>query len=213
MREKQEAEKIESYSETIEKLVEVGVVSAEVGDEVAKLVGLRNLIAHRYWEVDDSRIYREARGSGLEIIKRFVRERLRSVSLEIEERERFRFFELKKGRKEALLRKIVNLLENREEVFWAFAYGSFLRDVPFRDVDIAVYVDRDVDPLDFRFRLGRELSRAIGLPVDVKVINRAPPWFIIKVINEGRRLVEKVPLLTEKLYLKAIDEKAKIASA
>ncbi|MEX2706816.1 MAG: DUF86 domain-containing protein [Candidatus Freyrarchaeum guaymaensis] len=74
LREKQEAEKIESYSETIEKLVEVGVVSAEVGDEVAKLVGLRNLIAHRYWEVDDSRIYREARGSGLEIIKRFVRE-------------------------------------------------------------------------------------------------------------------------------------------
>nr|MDO8078541.1 nucleotidyltransferase domain-containing protein [Candidatus Freyarchaeota archaeon] len=135
------------------------------------------------------------------------------MSLEIEERERFRFFELKKRRKEALLRKIVNLLENREEVFWAFAYGSFLRDVPFRDVDIAVYVDRDVDPLDFRFRLGRELSRAIGLPVDVKVINRAPPWFIIKVINEGRRLVEKVPLLTEKLYLKAIDEKAKIASA
>jgi len=49
-------------------------VSAEVGDEVAKLVGLRNLIAHRYWEADDSRIYREAVGSGLEIIKRFVRE-------------------------------------------------------------------------------------------------------------------------------------------
>ncbi|MHA1261837.1 MAG: nucleotidyltransferase domain-containing protein [Candidatus Freyarchaeota archaeon] len=135
------------------------------------------------------------------------------MPLEIEERERFRFFELRKRRKEALLRKIVNLLENREEVFWAFVYGSFLRDVPFRDVDIAVYVDRDVDPLDFRFRLDRELSRAIGLPVDVKVINRAPPWFIIKVINEGRRLVEKIPLLTEKLYLKAIDEKAKIASA
>ena len=133
--------------------------------------------------------------------------------MEIEGRERFRFFELRKRRKEALLRKIVNLLENREEVFWAFAYGSFLRDVPFRDVDIAVYVDRDVDPLAFRFRLGRGLSGAIGLPVDVKVINRAPPWFIIKVINEGRRLVEKVPLLTEKLYLKAIDEKAKIASA
>ncbi|MHA1209426.1 MAG: HepT-like ribonuclease domain-containing protein [Candidatus Freyarchaeota archaeon] len=49
-------------------------MSAEVGDEVAKLVGLRNLIAHRYWEADDSRIYREAVGSGLEIIKRFVRE-------------------------------------------------------------------------------------------------------------------------------------------
>lgn len=58
----------------MKKLVEIGVVSAEVGDEVAKLVGLRNLIAHRYWEVDDLRIYREARGSGLEFIKRFVRE-------------------------------------------------------------------------------------------------------------------------------------------
>lgn len=74
LREKLGIEKVEGYSDIIKKLVHNSVVSAEAGEEMEKLVGLRNLIAHRYWEVDDSRIHREAKGSGLGIIKRFVSE-------------------------------------------------------------------------------------------------------------------------------------------
>lgn len=69
LREKQEAEKSRVTRKQLKKLVEIGVVSAEVGDEVAKLVGLRNLSAHRYWEVDDLRIYREAGEVGLSSLK------------------------------------------------------------------------------------------------------------------------------------------------
>jgi uncharacterized protein YutE (UPF0331/DUF86 family) len=39
-----------------------------------RLTRLRNLIIHRYWEVDDFRIYREARESGLGMIERFMEE-------------------------------------------------------------------------------------------------------------------------------------------
>ncbi len=35
---------------------------------------LRNSIIHRYWEVDGSKIYREARDSGLKVIEKFIRE-------------------------------------------------------------------------------------------------------------------------------------------
>jgi len=45
-----------------------------------KLVGLRNLLVHRYWEVDDSRIYKEARREELEVIKEFVKVILAHVS-------------------------------------------------------------------------------------------------------------------------------------
>lgn len=44
------------------------------------------------------------------------------------------------------------------------------------------------------------------LLVDVKILNNTPPWFIKRVIEEGRILLEKTPLMIEKLYLRALDE-------
>lgn len=41
-----------------------------------RFVGLRNLIVHRYWEVDDERMYKELKEEGL----RRVREYLESVA-------------------------------------------------------------------------------------------------------------------------------------
>mgnify|MGYP000005724646 CR=1 FL=1 len=52
--------RVEGYSQVFRKLVEHGVVSSRIGEEMEKLTRLRNLIIHRYWEVDDSRIYKEA---------------------------------------------------------------------------------------------------------------------------------------------------------
>ena len=39
-----------------------------------KLTRLRNLIIHRYWEIDDSRIYRETKSNGLKIIEDLIKE-------------------------------------------------------------------------------------------------------------------------------------------
>ncbi|RLF22334.1 MAG: hypothetical protein DRN15_09235 [Thermoprotei archaeon] len=65
---------VEGYSQVFRRLVEHGVISARIGEEMERLVRLRNLIIHRYWEVDDSRIYKEARGSGLKIVEDFIKE-------------------------------------------------------------------------------------------------------------------------------------------
>lgn len=132
------------------------------------------------------------------------------MSLEVEARERFRFYKLNSSQKKILLEKIGKLLENRKEVLLAFVYGSFLKNMPFRDIDIAVYLDQKIDHLNYKFKLDKTFSDGIKLPVDTRVLNRAPPWFTAKVIEEGKKLTERVPLLTEKLYLKALDEKAKI---
>jgi len=55
-------------------LGEEGVISPRVGEGMQKLVRLRNLIIHRYWEVDDARVYREARSGGLDLVEEFAEE-------------------------------------------------------------------------------------------------------------------------------------------
>jgi uncharacterized protein YutE (UPF0331/DUF86 family) len=66
--------RVEGYTKIFDDLVEHGVLSPDVGEAMRRLTRLRNLIIHRYWEVDDSRIYREARESGLGMIERFMEE-------------------------------------------------------------------------------------------------------------------------------------------
>jgi len=69
--EKDFGEAVESYREAFLKLAEKGVISAGVAERMAALAGLRNLIVHRYWAVDDMKVYRDARGSVVEAAERF----------------------------------------------------------------------------------------------------------------------------------------------
>jgi len=128
------------------------------------------------------------------------------MSLELEERERFRFFRLSPQEKEKLVEKLRGELSKHGEVVLAIVFGSFLKDYPFRDIDVAVYAVPLEDSLDYKLRLEEELEKVVGYPIDVVVLNDAPPWFVKKVLEEGRPIVVKQLLLLEKLYLKAIDE-------
>jgi len=67
-------ERVESYGEAFKKLSYHGVIGPSTALEMASLARLRNLIVHRYWLVDDIRIYRESKGSGISIIKKFIEE-------------------------------------------------------------------------------------------------------------------------------------------
>jgi predicted nucleotidyltransferase len=73
---------------------------------------------------------------------------------------------------------LVNHLRDREEILFAILYGSAAEGGEFRDVDVAIWVDRAVVPanreLAFAFGLADELERVTGYPVDVRVINDAP---------------------------------------
>ena len=128
------------------------------------------------------------------------------MPLELEIKERFRFYELPWNGKKKVLGRLGVELSRHEEILLAVVYGSFLKNYPFRDIDVAVYVRGEVDPLDYKFSLDEELSDKLGYPIDTRVLNDAPPWFVRKVLKEGIMVLEKAPLLLEKLLLKAIDE-------
>jgi len=126
--------------------------------------------------------------------------------------ERFRFYELDAREREKIVDELREELEKRREILLAVVYGSLLRGEPFRDVDVAVYVNIEVDILDYKFRLERKLSERVGCLVEVKVLNEAPPRLVLKILESGEILVDHLGK-AEKLYKKALDENCFTASA
>lgn len=74
-------EVVESYRDAIIKLRDKGVLGSRVAESIARLVSLRNLIVHRYWMIDDLKIYESAKNSGVENIERFIDEVSRYVEV------------------------------------------------------------------------------------------------------------------------------------
>ena len=61
-----------SYRDVFRKLVLKGIIPLDVGKDLEKMASLRNMIVHRYWEIDDTLIYRGAKEGGIESIKRYI---------------------------------------------------------------------------------------------------------------------------------------------
>lgn len=72
-------------------------------------------------------------------------------------------------------------LEKEESILFAYLHGSFVEGRPFRDIDIAVFVEESKIPkeksFDFEMSISLRLEKIIKMPVDVKVINYAPLSF------------------------------------
>ena len=121
----------------------------------------------------------------------------------IEEKERLRLYQLSKEDKRELIKRIKDILGEKDEIIVAIIHGSFLEG-NFRDIDIAIYVRRRVNPLRYGAKLEKELEE-MGFPFDVRLLNFAPPWFIKKVVEDGLLLLEKEKI-TIALYLAALEE-------
>ncbi len=63
---------LEGYVDSMRFFSRAGVLDRDVVEGLVRLVRLRNIIVHRYWEVDDRRVMEEARSGGLEVIKRAI---------------------------------------------------------------------------------------------------------------------------------------------
>ncbi len=89
---------------------------------------------------------------------------------------------MEREEKKKIIESLREHLLKREEIVFAYLHGSFLKEGPFRDVDVAVYVSIEVHPF-YEEELEDELSRAIELPVDVRVLNSAPVTFRFRAIS------------------------------
>lgn len=62
-------------------------------------------------------------------------------------------------------------------ICFAILYGSAVDSEHFRDIDVGLWVDREIvsqaQALDFGFDLAAQLENVLSFPVDVRVINDA----------------------------------------
>lgn len=82
-----------------------------------------------------------------------------------------------------ILEKVQSVLNTREEIIFAYLFGSFTEEVSFRDIDIAVYCDEEhprLRNLFYDIELARELESVLGIPVDLVILNHAPDYIVYR---------------------------------
>ena len=103
-------------------------------------------------------------------------------------------------KKELLLDLIKEILSADDKVVFAYAYGSFVSEDVFRDIDIGIYVKNpEENPFLITSDKKTELSfRAKGAGFDlapdyfdVRILNHAPFTFLKRVFREGALLVDR----------------------
>jgi len=74
--------------------------------------------------------------------------------------------------------RLAQELSHHPEVAATFLHGSFRDGLPFRDVDVAVFLHEGseelCEPWTWEAKVGTSLTQAIGLPVDPRGVNDAP---------------------------------------
>jgi predicted nucleotidyltransferase len=87
----------------------------------------------------------------------------------------------------AVLERLTKALADHPNVEFAYAYGSFLEDAGFRDIDVAIWTTMPA-AARIDLELGIALTRVAGYPVDLRIINQAPVSFLFHVLR-GQQLV------------------------
>jgi len=106
-----------------------------------------------------------------------------------------RRFRIDEDSKQSIIDALTVELSRYEEIVFAYLHGSFAGSGPFRDIDVAIFVKEDPppDPLEMRnlyeISIESRVEKAVGFPVDVRVLNDAPLSFRYAVIRDGRLLL------------------------
>jgi hypothetical protein len=103
--------------------------------------------------------------------------------------------------REALPHRLREQLEQEPGVLVAYLYGSVLESDRVHDVDVGLFLDdtavlRQATIAD---RLSASLTAAVGLPVDVRVLNEAPLSFLYHVLRGRLLLCRDEAFLTDML--------------
>jgi predicted nucleotidyltransferase len=98
------------------------------------------------------------------------------------------------GRGDILRRTAAFLAGWHPEIQAAYVFGSFARAEAFGDLDVALLMATPpAAPLEFELKLEGELEKRVRVPVDVRILNHAPPSFQYTVFREGMLILDGDP--------------------
>jgi uncharacterized protein len=109
--------------------------------------------------------------------------------------------------REQIVERLQRALEPRPEIAVAMLHGSFARRGPYRDIDLAVWLDRPSRDERFRYALDLavHLRLEVGRPIDVRVLNDAPLAFRYRAL-QGRALVMRDEHFLDELRARTWDD-------
>jgi uncharacterized protein len=102
-----------------------------------------------------------------------------------------KYFQISASNKKIIMEKLVDYLEKRPNLLFAYVYGSFMTAERFRDIDVAVYLRQAPPaPLQAELEIEAELANLIkGYSVEMRLLNNAPLSFRYNVIKSGKPIV------------------------
>ena len=100
-----------------------------------------------------------------------------------------RLFNIDATRRAEVARALSDSLDREPHVVFAYLHGSFVGTWPFHDIDVGVYLNSAAsDQTRHAVDVADRLSRRVGYPVDVRVLNVAPVPFVFRTL-QGELLV------------------------
>ena len=99
---------------------------------------------------------------------------------------------------ENLIPEAVKYLQARREIYFACIFGGLAKrqPSPLSDVDVAVYLKEDVDVREEKMEiLGALMDLLQTEEIDLVILNRAPLTLRMKILENKRVIVDKVPFL------------------
>lgn len=105
--------------------------------------------------------------------------------------------------KRPLIEQLAAGLQNRDEVMFAYIYGSFAEGLAFHDIDVGVYTLEitEEESTNYSLILGQMLSKELQVPVDIRVLNFAPVSFLYEVIR-GNLIFER----NEEIRIRVVEQ-------
>jgi predicted nucleotidyltransferase len=101
--------------------------------------------------------------------------------------------------KKEVFNKLKNFLSDRQEIDFAYLFGSFVKLDHYHDIDIAVYLEKNFNPDDYKkFPYGYESNLIADISallrtdkIDLVIFNKAGILIQQRIINSGMLLFER----------------------
>jgi len=117
-------------------------------------------------------------------------------------------FRVSEKLRENIVSEIRGILKSKDEVLVAVVFGSFIEKKFARDIDLAVYLGKEVgfyEALEYSEKLSKEIGESIRLLVDVVVLNMADEGILMRAILKGKVVLTRNPLLYHRLKMLALE--------
>ena len=91
-----------------------------------------------------------------------------------------------------IVHQLQETLRGEENIAFAYLHGSFVEKRNFADLDIAVFLHKvpESNIVFYELALEHSLGKIFPYPVEVRILNNAPPSFCYLVLKKGIILVD-----------------------